>query len=490
MASVSRRRTGGVALAVLVAAAIAGVSAGLGGFLVSGSLIAAFAIVGSWRWPRVAVLVAVFLASVLPIGLVWEVSAVLPLLTATRVVIGVVICGTLIGILTGTVQVRQWVLWPAIALWLAAVVASVPNSIDIPTSRLRVFAELAELAAISALVYIHFDRGNWRQVLRVLVAAAACNASIALVELWGWHPLTGLQERALSIERGNPLVSVGDTRFGIRRIQGTFSHPAFLASNLAMMLPVAYSMILTERRRRALFVAAVLVMVLALVATTTRAAWLTSVLAVSIVTVYAWGQRRRVGPVLWGIGAVLSIVIVTAPSALVAAAQFGGDLLTAEGGVSTRTTGYRLVLHEEVFQAWTERPWLGHGAGTFDRMGLHGVLGGLNIDLTSPDSHLLRLLAEVGAIGLISFVLLVTMGMVSVSRAARQSGSDSKLVLCGVLAGLGGYIAINLTVSAFAIFQTSVVFWALVAAGSAAGVAPPEELRMPNLDDAAKRLAS
>lgn len=414
---------------------------------------------------RPAILVAVALVGVLPIGLYEEISPAVPLVTASRVLVGVVVAATAIEVLRGRLSTRRWALWPALGLWLGALALSWPDSIDPQTTELRFFSELLETAALTGVVYITFDRASYRQVLVALTVGVALNAAIALLEVAGLDPLTSLRERADAITRGNPLVSSGDVRLGFQRVQGTFQHPAFLGAYLAMLAPVIYALAIASRPvpRRWLMLVLLLCLV-ALALTVTRAAWLAG--GAALIWVWAAAIRRgwqRLWRHAWAASAAAVAAVVASPGLAGVDALFR-DLFMTQGYATTATSGYRLFLHEQVLAVVDQRPWFGFGANTFDQIGITGFSQGLTVQVTSPDSHVLRLLAEVGIIGALAFAILLVVATASVHRARAEAGQGDALVLTGVLAGLAAFIAINLTISAFSIVQDGYVFWILVGA--------------------------
>jgi hypothetical protein len=425
---------------------------------------------------RAAILLVVALVGVLPIGLYAEVSPALPLVTASRALIGVVVVATAVEVARGHLRARRWALWPAFGLWLGAVALSWPGSIDPGTSQLRLLSELLEIAALAGVVYLAFDRSSYRQVLVALGVGAGLNAGIALVEFAGFDPLSSIRSRAEAVTgRGNPLVSSGDVRLGFQRIQGTFQHPAFLAAYLATLVPVIYSLAIVARPiPRRWLMATLLLCLVGLALTVTRAAWLAG--GAALLWVWAAALRRgwrRVWSHAWVASSVALAVAVINPGGAASIDQLFRELFVTQGHATTATSGYRLFLHDQVLAAIGERPWFGFGAGTFDQIGITGFSQGLMVEITSPDSHVLRLLAEVGVVGALAFGFLLVVAIGSVHLARREAGRADSLVLTGVLAGVSAFVAINLTISAFAIVQDSYVFWILVGAACASRFTTP-----------------
>jgi O-antigen ligase len=419
---------------------------------------------------RAAILVVIALVGVLPIGLYAEISPAVPLVTASRVLIGVVVMATLIQVLRGHLHVRRWALWPALALWLAAVVLSWPDSIDPQTTELRLFSEFLETAALAGVVYLVFDRSSYRHVLIAVTVGVALNAAIALLDFAGLDPMASIRERADAVTgRGNTLVSAGDIRLGFQRVQGTFQHPSFLGAYLAMLAPVIYALAIVARPipRRWLTVVLLLCLI-GLGLTVTRAAWLAG--GIALIWVWAAAIRRgwqRLWAHAWVVSTIAVVAIVANPGLVAGLDDLFRDLFVTQGSASTATSGYRLLIHEQVLAAVGERPWFGFGANTFDQIGIIGYTQGFTVQVTSADSHLLRLLAEVGIVGALAFAILLVVSLASVSAARARADRGDAVILTGVLAGLTGFTVVNLTISAFAIAQDGYIFWILVGAACA-----------------------
>ena len=426
-------------------------------------------------WLRQAILVVVVLVGVLPIGLYAEISPSVPLVTASRVLIGAVVIAAAIQVLRGRLQARKWLLWPAFGFWLAAVALSWPGSINPQTTELRLFSELLETAALAGVVYLVFDRNSYRQVLIALTVGAAINAGIALVGFAGFDPLTSLRARADAVTGRAPLVSSGDVRLGFQRVQGTFQHPAFLAAYLAMLAPVIYSLAIVSRRIPRRWLMLTLALCLAtLVLTVTRAARLAGGAALFWVWIAAIRRGgQRLWRQAWAVSTVAVAAIVTNPGQVASIDALFRELFATQGYASTATTGYRLFLHEQVLAVVGQRPWFGFGANTFDQIGITGFRQGLTVNVTSADSHVLRLLAEVGVVGAVAFGILLVATIANICTARAQAGRDDAVVLTGVLAALSAFTVINLTISAFSIVQDSYIFWILVGAACASRFTSP-----------------
>jgi PST family polysaccharide transporter len=425
---------------------------------------------------RAAALAVVFISPVAPIGLYVELSPALPLVTVARAAIGILVLAAFIAFLRGDLAVRRWALWVPLVLWLIAAVASYPGSIDAAATRLRVMSEVLETAALAGVIYSVFDRASYRRVLEVLVAGAGVGAVFAIAQVAGVDLLDGVRARAAAVSgRGNSLVDTGDVRLGFVRAQGSFQTPSFLGATMAMAAPLAYGLAVTAPHAAKRWWYACSVVILgALMVSVTRGAWIVAAFGLAVVVLTA--ARRGYATLrhaYWTCTAVVFALVVE-PGLVRAMWSLIAQLFDTRADATTSTTNYRLFLHEQVLETVRERPWFGFGAGTFDRLGISGVNRGLLVELRSADSHLLRLAAEVGWVGVAAFAALLAVAVVDLWRKRRLGTRADCVLMTAVIAAAVGYIAVNLTISAFPIAQTAYFFWIAVAAAAASPFGPPQ----------------
>jgi O-antigen ligase len=405
------------------------------------------------QWGIASIILLIPTIPILPIPSI----AGAPLITPTRALLGTAFLGVALSVVLGRTQIRGTGVGWGFAVWLFAVALSVPTAIDPQAATFRLMSEVFEAVAVVYLVVVVFDRRSWWLPLTSLVTAGVLNASLALSEI-----VIGTNLFLPSGAYVEGLVSFAEGRLGLPRLQGTYSHPSFLASSLTMLVPIALGLFVIARRRlRWLLLAAIAIMSTALFLTFTRAAWY----AVTGASLAVFVSSARQHPRLWigGYWMAASAILLTVvlPNVRAGIAELLGDLFATRSTSPTATTGYRLELTDAVVQGVAARPLTGFGAGNFADVGLSTVFAGRTLTLGSPDNHLLRVLLETGYIGLLAFTVMVVVLFVGLWRAVRSLpvGADRTLGV-GVITGLIGFIFVNLTISALAIPQVAFVFWA------------------------------
>lgn len=419
---------------------------------------------------RAAYLTVVALVTVLPISLSTTAGARLPLVSASRGLIAMLLIAAIACWLRGDLQLRTPPLRWAILIWLLAVAIGAVGSVDATASLLRLGSDTIELFLFAYAGYLILDGASLRRLFVVLIGAGAINAAIGLSDLLGLGLLQHLAASAnASFDRsGNALVSSGDVRLGVSRIQGTFQHPTFLAASLVMVFPIAYTVaLLGKSRGRTLAVIFLALCVPAVLLTGTRAAWLVAALSAVAVWAYWWPRGRSVRVHAYAVVALACGGALAVPQLVGRVTGLLGDLFNASSGSTTLTTGYRLFLLRRAWSAVEPHAWTGFGYGNFDRAGVGGYFHGLTVSLTSADSHVVRLLVEVGVVGLAAFALLICSTIwLQVTALRRAASPQAKALAFAMLVATTGFLLINLTVSAFAITQVAYLYWVLIAAAA------------------------
>ncbi|MET0167279.1 MAG: O-antigen ligase family protein, partial [Vicinamibacterales bacterium] len=361
----------------------------------------------------------------------------------------------------GRVRYRPSGIEVALVVWLGASVLSIPGSIDAAASWYRFGSDAIEYVGLFVVLSSTLTAKNCPAALKALIAAATLNACIAIADV-------GLHLDLAHHLGGGPdgLVSVGDVRLGFERAQGTFQHPAFLATMLAMAIPLTYGFFVSRnlRRPRLEHWAILGVQSAALGLTATRAAWFAC--ALGILGVLIASVRRR--PSLWwhlyGVLAMLTVALVVAAPQVNEVTSFVRDLGTTASTRSTATTGYRFELVRQSLEAVHARPLFGYGLGDFADVGIRGVLDGRALILTSPDNHLVRVVVETGVIGLTAFLILaVAIANLAVRTVRGTRRAFDAPTYAGLAWAVFAFGVVNLTISALPINQVGFYFWTIVA---------------------------
>jgi O-antigen ligase len=256
------------------------------------------------------------------------------------------------------------------------------------------------------------------KILLILIAGAACQGVLALLELathrnlWGF---TAWQEAA-----------------GPARAVSTLANPGILGMFLGVGIALSLAVLTWggPRSLRRLSMLTLIVGVPGLLATLTRGPILAT--AVAAVLVLVLGHKR-----LLGVAVVASTVVVL----VVLWPSIRATTLYQERGAETTDIRVRSGLQDWSFQLAAQKPLFGWGYGSFDRVKNASELtaaGGVSIryllESTSHNSYL-TMLVETGAFGLLLYVLpfLILAGRaIARTRAPTPDG----WVIAGTIASL------------------------------------------------------
>jgi len=253
------------------------------------------------------------------------------------------------------------------ALFLVVGLLSIPGSIDLAGS-IKEWARLASGLAIYVMVadVVHDERGA-RRVTAVLFLSSIVPLALACLQ-----SLTG---------RGYFFLGFIGTEYAYRP-QGTFAHPAALASYLIILLTLAIGLIMTatSARVRAVLLAWSGAAAACLVMTLARAQWLGMMVASLVVGLL----KRR-----W-----LAFLALALAALLLAGVPLLRERLTASDSVDWRL---------ELWQASWSLAWppslLGRGLGTA-HLHVNQLLPKVD---APPHNDYLKALIETGSLGLVAY---------------------------------------------------------------------------------------
>jgi O-antigen ligase len=239
-----------------------------------------------------------------------------------------------------------------------------------------------------------------------------------------------------------------------------FTEHGTYAAFLAMLLPLPLLLSL-ERRGSARWVwgAAFGIILLGVVFSFTRAAWLSVAVVLPLVLI-AWASRgRRWSRLALPVAAIaLSFLAVVAVGA--------GERLTRHAGTIAESENVsnleRLNRWMAAMEMAKEHPWLGVGYGSFADVypayRRKTIVTELAYRHMGAHSEPLRLLAEMGVIGLGAALWFLGITFAAGVRAARGP-DETGLAALAILAGLGTYAVHGLFNSYLGIDKVSVPFW-------------------------------
>lgn len=322
-----------------------------------------------------------------------------------------------------------------LAIFLGVLVLSSLGSTSLQHS-LKEIVKWVEVLALYVLVANEMD-GRWTKALVFVILGTG-----ALAALHGIYQF---------------LFQVGPEEFILfgrfMRAYGTFEQPNPYAGYLGLTLPLAVGLVavvvlsLGERLKGRWLIWAAgcgALMLIALVMSWSRGAWLGFAAAVAVMTLAIVARNGRAA-VLGVVFAVLLIYILVAggltlvpPSIVQRFSDFMPYLgVTDVRGVEVTDANFavleRMAHWQSALAMWTDHPWLGVGIGNYEPVYPRYGLPLWPLPLGHAHNYYLNIAAEAGVVGLATYLLLWGAALVGAWRATRHASSWHWGVALGVL---------------------------------------------------------
>lgn len=244
------------------------------------------------------------------------------------------------------------------------------------------------------------------------------------------------------------------------RIAGSAEHPIAFGALLAMVVPVVVWR-LTQAQSvvgKTMFAMALATITFALVFTASRSAVIGLGIAVLILVFFNLDKKRallHVGALFF---AIFFLVHMLAPGALgtIRAYFMPQEGLLASQGLGERTEGIgkRIERYPFIWKQFSQRPLLGIGFETFNPRFFFFV-----------DSEYLKLLLEIGAVGLLTVLWLLGRVLRRFAREVRKLPDGDRNRLASILASCSVYVVVSLFYDTVGFAQTTYLFFVLMALG-------------------------
>ena len=250
-------------------------------------------------------------------------------------------------------------------------------------------------------------------LLRVLLAAGYVAALFAIIQ------------SVLGSVQG---VRVGESAFtfaGLQRAQGTLGNPNLLATFLAMLLPLALDELLQAASfsRRLYQLNVLLMMMVALLLTFGRSAWIGAALGLGIVAAARFRSVPRLRLIFVpGVALVVVGLLLALPAR--GGLPIGESLLTRAASITDPASGSsltRIHIWKDTIALIASRPLTGYGPDTFGLVYPHFETGnwtpGYRVDKAHADT--LQVASSQGLLGLAAYLVLQLATLVVFWRARR-----------------------------------------------------------------------
>jgi O-antigen ligase len=347
--------------------------------------------------------------------------------------------------------------------------------LDLPLLAFIGSAALSSLFAVNRNVAIFGTYDRWEGLLTIVSYALIFWLAVQLLSSDGeargliWSLLiSGYVVGAVAIlQAGFGLLGGGyfPGANGVIRADATLANPDFTGIFLAMLLPIAFAKLVSRRPAitRVLAASLVVVLLLGLVATYTRAAWIGAVVGVITVLVlrrgrfHVWPLVISASLVIVGFAVAAGIAASTPPSA---GSGVGHAILARIASItdlSSGTQNERLGTWADTLPLIASRPILGYGPDTFGlvypQFETSNKLGTL---WDKPHQDALGVAASQGILGLLAYIWI----LVAFVRAFWRGPH-----LRGAVALFAAWVAYEVSIQFdFSWIPTSVPFWLFAAA--------------------------
>lgn len=361
----------------------------------------------------------------------------------------------------GQLQIRKTASDPAVMIFAIIAAISTVFSIHPPTSIRGVIWRYEGLQTWISYVVVYFAakyaiRGEREQVpiLYAAMGSALAISSYAILQHYRIDVIPWAQDQDLS------------------RSISTLGGPTYLGAYLVLMLPLGLSLIFAPRfprQLRALSAASSLLILLALMFTFARSAWLAVLIAVLflvILNVRAIFSKKY--------AAILLIMILLTSASFIAFGKSSPYVERAKSAFNLTkhsSGGIRLYLWRHTLDIIKARPVFGWGLETFSLVFPRYIdiewEQTVRRDFPTDRVHndLLQMAASIGVPGMIAYAMIFLLFFIAGFMALRkiQDISQSRL-LSGLMSGVLAYI-VQMQFN-FSIIDVTPIFWIFLGAGA------------------------
>lgn len=403
-----------------------------------------------------AVLVAIFLAPMIPTALGFRFSASVPLITGQRAILLTLYLAFVFRGVVNKVRLPRFsfLTWFILIVYIgSSIVTSLFSTLPLQ-SFYRVMASLFDNVGLFVIVASSSanqkDYAFARKALLTLWVSFAVLATLGLIDtLTGFNVLY-----YLPTTQGDVLMPV--YRFGMRRGQGLL--PNSTALGVVMALAVILTMLVmtwqkTTLRRKGLWVIG-LVNIAALIGTLTRTAWLVALVGIAI---WLFSTRQNRLQLILVILVVFVVLVVIGIGSTLYSLVLAGTDVSQQTEVSTLYSRIQWIgIVWSKINANNTRLLFGFGPGSVDYLTLQWGEPSFRAQMTSD--YVIRL-AEGGLLGLFSFVGVLFVSMRQSLHLIRSV--DSRIHTIGVFFVVV-FLQMALSSATLPIFvwsQTTYLFW-------------------------------
>lgn len=371
---------------------------------------------------------------------------------------------------------------PIVLIAMAVLVSVVVNPSRVAAVSDIVAKELSFLASFFLVVFMIASLGHGRRFVEAMVGAlVGGGAIIAAFSIWeartGYNIFNDLA-RVLPVEETQEVLDAEDFRGA--RAYGSAQHPIALGAALVMLIPLSLYKAISSPRRRGLWIAATLLMLLGSLSTVSRTSVLMLLTVVAVFLALRPAQTRRVLPLVLP---ALLIVQLVLPGRIGAIQKSffpeGGLIAEQQKGAETRGSG-RIADLAPSYEEFSRTPIFGQGFGTRvvdDTERQNAII---------LDNEWLGTALQLGIVGLIGWIWLFSVVIGRLGKAASADRSLKGWLMTALAASVSAYALGMFTFDSFAFIQVTFILFIMIAL-AAIVLRPPTSERAP---DGARPLAA
>ena len=326
---------------------------------------------------------------------------------------------------------------------VALVVFGISNTVGIYESLLKVLLYLLFIC-IYFTIANSMSSQNWLDSIDALVLCGGMLVSaIAILQY------------ALGYATNVEWIDVSMFSDILTRATATFGNPNVLGQYLILLIPMALSYVATRRKKmgRLGFIAAVM-MILALVFTFSRGAWLGVMIAVAIFVVI---YNKRVLKALPLFAVAIPLIVFLIPDVIV-------ERFASIGNVADGSTAYRLNIWEGVLEM-IKAHWItgvGFGESAFEHTYQMYAIGNT---VTAQHAHslYLQILSTLGVVGFAAFIgIVISLIRLVLDGFFGMYKCKSGTILLGYGAGIVAFLICGMTDLVWYNNRVALFFWIII----------------------------
>lgn len=242
------------------------------------------------------------------------------------------------------------------------------------------------------------------------------------------------------------------------KVTGTFQFSNDLASYLIAILPIPISLVIhraTDKKSRFSLILLSAILVTCLLFTRTRGAWIGFILGVLFVSILNGKKAFFMAVVL------LILLFLFSPPAIKNQVKSFASLAT---DVSTND---RAIIWKTAWQMFRDRPFFGHGLGTF--MSVFGRYKPPNYgEIVYAHNCYLQMAAEIGIFGLLIFIWFIfCLFRGAIFKLIKTEDRFVKAAFLGVIGGVLAYLVHSAVDTNLYSLPLAVLFWAMAGLAAA-----------------------